>query len=424
MKIFNREIKLPSFGVSNEHKEIEQVKSKARKLINAVINTQLSRFHNQIALWKTGIDEFEDVDNPVSEDLIRVYNDVVLDAHLAAILAARKSKTISKEFKFVSESGEEVPETTKIFKTQWFNKVMSLALDSNFFGYTLLQFGDRTGTDFENVSVVPREYVNGHNKHIRTSPNSQTGTPYNKGVFVPWILPVGDASELGLLSTLAPMVIYKNNALGAWADFIEVFGSPLRIGKTDIKDDELRGNMSTMLETMGATAWGVLDKEDEVEFVQSTTTDAFEVFDKNIERANSEMSKGVLGSTMTVDDGSSRSQSEVHEKTSGAIEKADAVAFEYWMNKSLIPFLNTYHGFNITETFMFDNSETITVSEQFERDMKLNEFYKVPIDYIIETYGVPVEEKELPTEPTPGKETKNVENMSYADQIRNLYENN
>ena len=170
MKIFNKEFKLPSFGVANAKEETAQPTRQAKKVFGKAVRMQLFRFQNQISLWKLGIEQFEDISYPTNENLIRVYNDAVLDSHLAAIMDARKSKTLSKDFKFVDEEGEEVTDTTKLFSTPWFHKTLDLALDSNFFGFTLLQFGDRIGNDFKTVEVVPREYVDPQREIVRTSP--------------------------------------------------------------------------------------------------------------------------------------------------------------------------------------------------------------------------------------------------------------
>ena len=59
-------------------------------------------------------------------------------------------------------------------------------------------------------------------------------------------------------------------------------------------------------------SWGLFPEGTEIEIKETTRGDAFNVYDKRIDRANSEISKGVLNQTMTIDSGSSLSQSEVH----------------------------------------------------------------------------------------------------------------
>jgi phage gp29-like protein len=90
-----------------------------------------------------------------------------------------------------------------------------------------------------------------------------------------------DAYDLGIFMKAAPLVLWKKNAMGAWAEFIEKFGSPIRIGKTDSTDQQSVDNMEGMLRNMGVAAWGLFKTDDIIELVESSHTDAYEVF-KNI----------------------------------------------------------------------------------------------------------------------------------------------
>ena len=59
---------------------------KAREIMRKVVNVQLTRFGQEINDWKNGLDSWEDVDNPQTVELVRVYNDLVLDPHLTAAM--------------------------------------------------------------------------------------------------------------------------------------------------------------------------------------------------------------------------------------------------------------------------------------------------------------------------------------------------
>ena len=54
------------------------------------------------------------------------------------------------------------------------------------------------------------------------------------------------------------------------------------------------------------------------------------------------MSKLVNGQTMTVDSGSSRSQSEVHLRTENEVTKADIRNLLRWLNDTLLPALRAH----------------------------------------------------------------------------------
>ena len=390
---------------------------KAKDIGDKVIKQQLYRFNQELKNWKLGVDNFEDNFSPTTVELIRVYNDIVIDAHLSAAMDARISKTTSKDFKIVDEDGEELKDESYYFSAPWFRTFLKLSLESKFFGYSLIQFNDLKGYCFKSTEVFPREYVYPQKGSVRTSPFSTADLiSYEASPYDAWTLGIGNPSDIGLLMKAAPLVIFKKTALGSWTEFAELFGAPFRLGKTDVRDEELRDNMYNMLENMGRNAYGVFDKDDELEFIRDNKSDAFNVFNELIERTNSELSKLILGSTMTMDDGSSRSQSEVHERTSGAINKEDAFFIQSVVNDELIPWLNKYHDFNITGRWVFDDTENTSKAEQFKIDSELVKMgFNVPKEYFTETYSTPINDKEEEPETDPEPETEPTEDNEAGD---------
>lgn len=384
-------------NVSVEKKSASSLKSKT-------VKQQLYRFNMELRNWKTAINDFEDVYHPVNEGLIQVYNDIVIDSHLSACIDNRISRTTSKEFKIVDNKGAEIAAESEIFASAWFRDFIKYSLESKFYGYSLIQFGDLINKKFSFVEVFPREYVYPAANSVRKYSNSNTELiAYDGPDFAPWVIGVGKNQDLGLLMKAAPLVIYKKTALGSWTEFAELFGAPFRMGKTDVRDVELRDNMFNMLENMGRNAYGVFDKDDIIEFVRDGKTDSHNVFNELVERVNTELSKLILGSTMLMDDGSSKAQGQVHERTSGAINKEDAFFIMSVVNDTLIPFLNKYHGFNIVGKFVFDDTENTSKQDQFKIDIELvKNGFNVPKEYFTETYGTPIEDKEEEPAVTPG----------------------
>ena len=71
----------------------------------------------------------------------------------------------------------------------------------------------------------------------------------------------------------------------------------------------------------------VAGMETEIEFVESGKGDAFNVYDKRIDRANSELSKLIIGQTMTIEDGSSYHSRKRTLKCSRTSWKATVICF-------------------------------------------------------------------------------------------------
>ncbi|MDQ3534625.1 MAG: DUF935 domain-containing protein, partial [Bacteroidota bacterium] len=259
---------------------------------------------------------------------------------------------------------------------------------------------------FDSIEVVRREYVIPEKGIVIKNVGDQNGIDYTKKPWSDWVLPVGDKRDLGYLMKASPLIIRKKIVMVNWSEYCEVFGMPTRIGRTNIRDASARKNMEDMLRNMGSASWGVFDTEDALEMVDGARQDAFQVYDKLIERVNSEISKLILGQTMTTDNGSSRSQAEVHEDVSNEYGQADLKFIKYLVNDRLFPFLNNL-GFNFNNLyFKWDISEKLSLFEKMAIDEKIMLNYTIPDKYITETYGTPVEKKEAPA-PIPLKKVEN-----------------
>jgi phage gp29-like protein len=113
-------------------------------------------------------------------------------------------------------------------------------------------------------------------------------------------------------------------------------------------------------------------------------------FDTQIARANSELSKGIVGVTMTADDGSSKSQSEthmqIHDDVIEAVKRKVTVAV---MNR-LIPKL-MMRGLDFKNR-RFEYVEQKDLTALFDRAIKLldTEEYDIEPKFINDTFGIPV----------------------------------
>jgi hypothetical protein len=159
--------------------------------------------------------------------------------------------------------------------------------------------------------------------------------------------------------------------------------------------------MEQMLDQLGSSAWGLFDEDDAIEIINGVKVGGQGTFKDFIDLADEQISKLILGQTMTTDDGSSRSQAEVHAEVLESYTGADLRWLEHLINNKLLPFCEnlglTFGG----AMFSWDNSEKLSLSEQFEIDKELLNFYKLPAEYITAKYGTPVEEMEANDNPQP-----------------------
>lgn len=392
---------------------VRMAKKDAKRIKKAIVELQRtteSLTRKDIGDWRQAWQLAINVDSPNRKPLYDIYRDVDVDLHLSGCIQQREGFVLARSFKLVNESGEEDKEAAKYFNKPWFKQLMKLALDANYWGHSLIELGNiitvpdasAEGTmSYDGVKLINRKHVIPEYARVirNLSEDWHSGIDYHDPAFSDWLIEVGGPYDLGLYLKAATQTIPKKNALAFWDTFAEIFGMPMRIAKTSTRDDKERARMEKMMSDMGTEGWGIFQEGTEIEVVESTKGDAFNVYDKRIDRANSELSKLVIGQTMTIEDGSSLSQSETHLEVFNNLIDADCDMLRDIINSQLIPRM-IKHGFPIRGLqFEWDDSVDYTPEQQkaFE-EMLLNNF-EVDPKYFVEKYNVPVGERRQ--QPTP-----------------------
>lgn len=380
----------------------EQVKKKRDILVELNQQTE-SLTKKDIATWRRAWQGAINYEQPNRGPLLDIYNDVMIDLHLTGCVTQRKGKTLQKPFVLAGKSGKEDVKARAIFERAWFMDFIELALDSPYFGHSLIQFNDIVNVNgimsFSGVELVPRKHVVPERGVITrvAGDDWKNGLSYRDGDIANWCIEVGKQRDLGLLLKCAPQSLSKKNMLAYWDTFGEIFGMPIRIGKTMSQDTKDLVRIEKMLAEMGAASWGLFPDGTDIEIKESSRGDAYNVYDKRIDRCNSEISKGILSQTMTIDSGSSLSQSETHLEVFENVCRTDAMMIKYLVNDRLIP-LMIRHGFPLNGvTFDWDEAASYTPAEQREIERLLIQYYDIDPKYFIDKYKVAITGIKQPT---------------------------
>lgn len=376
---------------------------RVRKMLIELEQQTRALTKKDIQNWRQAWQMAINVDQPSRVALYDIYDDALIDLHLTGCIEQRKNKTLQKPFVLNNTKGAEDDAARLIFEREWFINFMSLGLDRRTFGHSLIELGDilqdENGLYFSNVKLVPRRHVIPEKGVIvrEAGDDWRKGTPYREGKIADWCIEAGDPDDLGLLLKCAPQAISKKNMLGFWDTFGEIFGIPMRIGKTMSQDPKDVARIQDMLNTMGAASWGLFPEGTDIEIKESTRGDAFNVYDKRVDRCNSEISKGILNQTMTIDNGSSLSQSEVHLEIFEDVCAADARMIKFLVNGALIPKMINL-GFPLQGvSFDWDEAVSFSPAEQREMERMLLDRYKIDKQYFIDKYKIPItDEREAP----------------------------
>lgn len=346
--------------------------------------------------WRQAWQQAINIESPRRERLYDIYRDVEVDLHLSGCVDQRKGFVQKKSFKMVDVKGQQDDVATQLLEAAWFKDMVGYILDSRYWGHSLIQLGDVLTVDGEmrytGVELVNRKHViQEYGVIVREQGDEwQTGIPYREGPMADWVVEAGKPHDLGLFLKAATQTIPKKNMLAYWDQFGEIFGMPIRVAKTTARDPKDRSQIENMLSSMGAAAWGLFPDGTDIDIKETTRGDAFNVYDKRIDRANSELSKGILNQTMTIDNGSSLSQSEVHLEVFENVVEKDADLVKDIVNDQLLPRM-VRHGFPVKGLhFEWDDSIDYTPEQQLEYEKMILDRFEVDPKYLIDKYGVPI----------------------------------
>lgn len=423
---------------SNNQRLLEMAVRNNRKkndLLEKIIQQTNYRAKQDIQRWRLALQQAENWDQPSRYNLINLYNEIILDNHLFGIIEnQRKLRVMAFDFRIVNKAGDTDEVLTDFFQQQWFRDFQGLVLDSDYWGHSLMQVQMKNNKPV--IELIPRRHVEPHRGYILKWQHDYTGLPYRDG-YEDTLIEAGKPLDLGLLNKAAPLVLFKKNAMSAWSEYGDVFGMPMRIGKTNSNRKEDVDRMEEALESMGKAAYAVFGMGEEISFVESNKTAGETVYDKMMERINSELSKLILGSTMTADVGASgsRAQAEVHENAASDVVEADKLRLKYIINDRLIPVLRA-QGVTGLDDKLFAWEESKDLKTLFDWTSKSLEHYKIEPKWITDTFGIPVEEKPAPeptkdtdpfdnwdddTDPEPPEPEKKKLELSLHKNLRSFY---
>jgi hypothetical protein len=288
--------------------------------------------------WKNAVALATDPENPSFLFLDELYENLKLDSHLVSVIESRIHRVLRSNFVFVNEAGDEVPEVKALFERPWFEEFVTEVLWSKFDGVKLLEiFHVNENLELFTAEAIPMAHVNPKKGLILKEPGDETGWDYRSGVLADYYLQIGKNTDLGMLSEMATLILAKKLAMGSWLDYIEKYGIPAKSITTDNMTSERAEELLQMGLDMISNHVAILQGNEKIEFGFLPNTDAYKVFDEMINRLNSEISKRVLGQTMTTEDGSSNAQAQVHENVANDRHESDKLFVQYIINEKLKP---------------------------------------------------------------------------------------
>lgn len=302
------------------------------------------------------------------------------DTHLQSELGKRRRSVQGLEWRIVPPpraSEKEIKDAellTEIIESfTWFDNCIFDATDAILKGFSCQEF---TGWENVNGLMLPTgiEFRDpswfqchpDHKNEIRLRDGSYEGQALNA---FNWIFHTaksksGYLSRIGLIRTLVWPFIFKNYSIRDLAEFLEIYGLPIRVGKypSGATDREKNTLLQAVMQ-IGHNAGGIIPTGMELDFKHAAEGGA-EPFMAMVNWAELSMSKAILGGTLTSQAGDIGSQAlgNVHNEVRFEVRDSDAKQLAATLTRDLIVPLYALNGASYSNNnrhprFEFDLSE-------------------------------------------------------------------
>lgn len=334
------------------------------------------------------------------------------DAHLAGILQTRKLAVSGLEHEIVPYSRAEEDQEIARFVREVIDNLDDF--DSN-----LLDLLDATGkgcavteimwglkgskaivTELRWIHQKKLTFVDSLTPRIITSEHWRgVEPPPWKIIYHRYKARSGYDTRAGMLRVIAWMYLFKNYAMKDWMAFNEVFGKPLRLGRYDATASPTdREILATAIHKLGDEAVGIINKNTEIELMEASgrasgNSNPYLVM---AEFCNREMSKAILGQTLTTDTAGSTgtySTAKVHDLVRRDLLEADAEALSRTLRSQLIrPLVGFNFGWDKplpNFNFILEEKPDLKAISEIYLNLK-NMGFPLSLEHLSERFGVPL----------------------------------
>lgn len=408
---------------------------------------QVIRLKIDTSYWRDAVAEAE---RPLSSLPYRVkmqtmYLDTKVNGHVSACMRKRKNLTLLKKYHICDEHDVTDEVATAVLQTGWFKRMRNYIADAQYYGFSLITFGDLINGGFPKLQVTRRTDVSPDRECLSTQPYIPTGinfndpnykspngeAPYDWSLWVPTDSDDGISTcGFGLLYTVAVYEIIMRSLIGWNTDYTERFGQPTTVIKTVDDSEAERGRAEEAAQKLASNPYLILNVSDQfaLEFNKDGGT-GWQSYDNLEARCKKFISSQILGhedglasspGKMTKDDDESPAAKALIE-----CENIDCDFEEQIINDVLLPKLIKM-GFNIPAGKKYKIKNDAEFQEENEKKAKQATTWsvvglnlsqaglKVDVQEFSELAGITVEMAPMPTTPVMSAKYKNKLKKIYA----------
>ena len=254
---------------------------------------------------------------------------------------------------------------------------------------TLAELNPQPGCpDPLDLSIIDRRHIDPRAGIVLIDTSDTNGIPYRSLPEYGTFLLEFRGHGLGLLDKAVPHVLFKRFAQSCWSEFCEVCGMPPRVIKTNTQDPNLRNQYLEMLSNYGSGANGVIDIDDEMEFIATNASNG-ETYENLIRVCSNELSLLINGAVLGQDTRyGSNSKEETSADLNDEIVEDDKSSVEVAMNTVTLPALEML-GF-IPKGYRFKYQKQEDTAQLFTQTIQSAQYFDIDPKWFREKFGIEV----------------------------------
>lgn len=262
------------------------------------------------------------------------------DLHYRSVIGTRKSQVVSLESQILpsddSEKAQEIAESIRrdIIQAPWFEDMKMDLLDALGKGFSVCEiiWGVKNGrwvpVDVKHKDPRFFEYDRETMSHIVLNKGGeQFELTKNKFIIHEPKLKSGFNLQNGLALPCAYYLLIKSYDVAGWAAFAQVYGYPLRIGRYGRgASDNDKKVLRQAIASLGKDAGAIIPDSMNIEIVNGMTGSSgnIDLYEHLADWVDKQVSKGVLGQTMSTDAEGGQYKGDLHNEIRLEIKRADA----------------------------------------------------------------------------------------------------
>jgi phage gp29-like protein len=346
---------------------------------------------------------------------ITALQELLTDSHLESVWSVRCAATSGAEwFMAAGDDSAGAQDAAEAFAKELSGldvpRIIEEMMDAVAFGYSPLEVLWTTKEGhwgIGNIVGKPPQWFefNQDNRLIlKTGVHGTEELPENRFLLVQHRPSYANPYGVKVFSKCFWPVTFKKNGFRWWTVFVEKYGGAFMYGKYPANaGEQFKNELLSALEKMIADAVAIAPEGSEITITSaSDKRGGSDVHSAYIRMANAEISKAVLGQTLTTEIGdvgsyaAAQAHNEVREHLAAADRRRISAAFNRLA--AVYTFYN-FGGEAVPPLFTFVKDEDLQ-SDRVERDVKLHQIgWRPNKAYISREYGIPEEDFELKEEP-------------------------